>query len=39
MKAESMFKAGKTRPHHFTREENDQLTRVGPGTIMGILFR
>jgi phthalate 4,5-dioxygenase oxygenase subunit len=39
MKAESMFKAGKENLHHFTREENDQLTRVGPGTIMGNLFR
>jgi len=39
MMAESMFKAGKERLHHFTREENDQLTRVGPGSIMGNLFR
>jgi phenylpropionate dioxygenase-like ring-hydroxylating dioxygenase large terminal subunit len=39
MKPESMFKAGKTRLHHFTREENEHLTRVGPGTIMGSLFR
>ena len=23
----------------FTREENEQLTRVGPGTLMGDLFR
>ena len=23
----------------FTKEENEQLTRVGPGTLMGDLFR
>ncbi len=39
MKAESMFNADKTGLHHFTREENEQLTRVGPGTMMGGLFR
>jgi phenylpropionate dioxygenase-like ring-hydroxylating dioxygenase large terminal subunit len=39
MKAESMFKANKESLRHFTREENDQLTRVGPGSVMGNLFR
>jgi phenylpropionate dioxygenase-like ring-hydroxylating dioxygenase large terminal subunit len=39
MTAESMFKANKARLHHFTREENNQLTRIGPGSIMGNLFR
>ncbi len=39
MKAESMFNVARETLHHFTREENEQLTRVGPGTIMGGLFR
>jgi len=39
MKAESMFSVARESLHHFTREENEQLTRVGPGTIMGGLFR
>lgn len=39
MKAESMFNAGKESLHHFTRDENEQLVRVGPGTLMGNLFR
>jgi phthalate 4,5-dioxygenase oxygenase subunit len=28
-----------TQRYHFTREENDALTRVGPGSLMGNLFR
>ena len=36
MKAESMYKASREILRNFTREENDELTRVGPGTLMGI---
>ncbi|HEU4340918.1 MAG TPA: Rieske 2Fe-2S domain-containing protein [Candidatus Binatia bacterium] len=39
MTTESVFRAGTERLYHFTREENDGLTRVGPGTLMGNLFR
>src|SRR5215510_536947 len=39
MKAESMFKVQRGDLHHFTREENEALTRVGPATPMGNLFR
>jgi phthalate 4,5-dioxygenase len=39
MKAESMYKASPEILRNFTREENDALTRVGPGTLMGNLFR
>ena len=39
MKAESMYQTGRDRIHHFTKEENEALTRVGPGTLMGNLFR
>lgn len=39
MNGESMYQTGRDRIHHFTREENDALTRVGPGTLMGNLFR
>jgi phthalate 4,5-dioxygenase len=39
MKAESMYKASREVLRNFTREENDGLTRVGPGTLMGNLFR
>jgi phthalate 4,5-dioxygenase len=39
MKAESVFASGRESIHNFTREENDALTQVGPGTIMGNLFR
>jgi phthalate 4,5-dioxygenase len=39
MKAESMYKASREVLRNFTREENDALTRVGPGTLMGNLFR
>lgn len=39
MKSESMYKAGRESLHNFTREENEWLTRVGPGTPMGSLFR
>jgi phthalate 4,5-dioxygenase len=39
MKAESMYKASREVLRNFTREENEGLTRVGPGTLMGNLFR
>src|SRR5215831_16875984 len=39
MKAESMYKAEKDRLHNFSREENEALTKTGPGTLMGNLFR
>jgi phthalate 4,5-dioxygenase len=39
MKAESMYKASREVLRNFTREENDGLTRVGSGTLMGNLFR
>jgi hypothetical protein len=39
MKAESMYKANLDVLRNFTREENDALTRVGPATLMGNLFR
>ena len=39
MKAESMFKVRREDLHNFTREENETLTRVGPTTAMGNLFR
>jgi phthalate 4,5-dioxygenase len=39
MKAESMYKASREILRNFTREENDALTRVAPGTLMGNLFR
>jgi phenylpropionate dioxygenase-like ring-hydroxylating dioxygenase large terminal subunit len=39
MKAESMFKVRRETLHNFTREENETLTRVGPLTPMGQLFR
>ena len=39
MKAQSMFKVKRADLHHFTREENETLTRVGPTTPMGNLFR
>jgi hypothetical protein len=39
MKAESMYKANREVLRNFTREENDGLDRVGPGTLMGNLFR
>lgn len=39
MKAQSMYQAGKESMKNFTREENDWLTKVGPGTLMGNLFR
>ena len=39
MKAESMYKASREVLRNFTREENDGLTRVGQGTLMGNLFR
>jgi phenylpropionate dioxygenase-like ring-hydroxylating dioxygenase large terminal subunit len=34
-----MYKANRETLHNFTREENDWLTKVGPGTLMGNLFR
>ncbi len=39
MKAESLYQAGGEAMHNFTSEENDALTRVGPGSLMGNLFR
>ena len=39
MKTESMFKVRREDLHNFTREENETLTRVGPATAMGNLFR
>ena len=39
MNAQSMYRTGKESVKNFTREENDWLTRVGPGTLMGNLFR
>jgi len=34
-----MYKAGRETLHNFTKEENEWLTKVGPGTLMGNLFR
>jgi phthalate 4,5-dioxygenase oxygenase subunit len=34
-----MYKSGRAAVRNFTREENESLTRVGPGTLMGNLFR
>ena len=39
MKAQSAFGSSPKPIHNFTREENKALTRVGPGTLMGGLFR
>lgn len=39
MTSASAFKAGDEPLHHFTKQENEALTRVGPGTLMGNLFR
>jgi phenylpropionate dioxygenase-like ring-hydroxylating dioxygenase large terminal subunit len=39
MTTESVFRAADESLYHFTREENDGLTKVGPGTLMGNLFR
>ena len=39
MKAESMYKSERDSLRNFTREENEWLTKVGPGTLMGNLFR
>jgi len=39
MSAQSMYRTGKESVKNFTREENDWLTKVGPGTLMGNLFR
>ncbi|HEY7165844.1 MAG TPA: Rieske 2Fe-2S domain-containing protein [Candidatus Binatia bacterium] len=39
MKAGSAFRAGREGLHHFTKQENEALTRVGPGALMGNLFR
>lgn len=38
-KAESADKVRQEQLHHFTKQENDALTRVGPGTLMGNFFR
>ncbi len=39
MKTESMYETGREKIRNFTKEENDALTRVGPATLMGNLFR
>src|SRR4030095_6933445 len=39
MKGESMYGAGGEPIHNFTKAENDALTQVGPGSVMGNLFR
>ena len=39
MKAESMYRRGPEAIHNFTRAENAALTQVGPGSLMGNLFR
>ena len=39
MKAESMHEIGREKIRNFTKEENDALTKVGPATLMGNLFR
>jgi len=39
MKAESAYRARRDNLHHFTKQENEALTRVGPGSVMGNLFR
>ncbi len=39
MNGQSMYHAGKESLKNFTKEENDWLTKVGPGTLMGNLFR
>jgi phthalate 4,5-dioxygenase oxygenase subunit len=39
MTAESMYGTGRESIRNFTKEENDALTKVGPGTLMGNLFR
>src|SRR4029434_9045081 len=39
MSAQSMYQSGRETVKNFTREENEWLTRVGPGTLMGNLFR
>ena len=39
MKTESAFGSSPEPIHNFTGEENEALTRVGPGTLMGNLFR
>src|ERR1700751_193303 len=39
VRTESMFKVRREDLHHFTREENEALTRVGPATLMGNLMR
>lgn len=39
MNAESMYQAGQDAVRNFTKDENDALTKVGPATVMGNLFR
>ncbi len=39
MTIESAFRVGEERLYQFTREENEGLTKVGPGSPMGNLFR
>ena len=34
-----MFKVKRDDLHHFTREANETLTRVGPATSIGNMFR
>lgn len=38
-KTESAFRTGEAPIYHFTADENEGLTRVGPGSLMGNLFR
>jgi phthalate 4,5-dioxygenase len=39
MNPKGAYRAGQKAPRNFTREENDWLTQVGPGALMGNLFR
>ena len=39
MKAESVFGSSRESIHNFNSDENEALTRVGPATVMGNLFR
>lgn len=39
MNGHSIFRSEKRAVKNFSREENDWLTRVGPGTLMGNFFR
>ena len=39
MKPKAAYRTGTEERYNFTREENERLTRVGSGTLMGNLFR